>query len=71
MMIDLPSKFLEDLRMKPETGMGYQIVSIILNDGRRFDRVVIVEGRVTQVKGMDGIPFSPGDIREIILTHER
>jgi len=70
-MINVPRRFADELRMKPETGMGYQIVSVILADGRRFDRVILVEGRITEIKGVLGIPFSSGDILEIIVTHEK
>jgi len=70
-MINLPVKFSNELRMKPETGMGYQIVSVILNDGSRFDKVIVIEGQITQVKGIDGIPFLAENISEIILTHEK
>jgi hypothetical protein len=26
-----------ELVSKPETGMGYQVVSVVLKDGKRFD----------------------------------
>lgn len=51
--------------------MGYQIVSIVLKDGRRFDQVVIVEGYVTQVRGFSDIPFVEDDVHEIVLTHDK
>lgn len=51
--------------------MGYQVASIILKDGRRFDRVVIVEGSITQIKDIKGIPFSDDDIADIVVTHDK
>jgi hypothetical protein len=70
-MIDLPLRFLHELREKPETRMGSQIVSVILSDGKRYDKVMVVEGRITRVGGMDRIPFSTDEIVEVILTHEK
>jgi hypothetical protein len=70
-MIPLSAKWTKELASQPETGMGYQIASIVLKDGRRFDQVVIDSGFITRVKGMETIPFSEDDIREIILTHDK
>jgi len=70
-MIILSKKWLDYLSDKPESGMGYQIVSIVLKDGRRFDQVVIVEGYITQVRGFSDIPFVEDDIHEIVLTHDK
>jgi hypothetical protein len=70
-MIDLPLRFISELRVKPETGMGYQIVSVVLVDGRRFDKVVVIEGRISPVKVISTIPFSTEDIRDFILTHKK
>lgn len=70
-MINLSPKWLACLIDKPETGMGYQVVSIILKDGRKFDQVAIVEGRVTQIRGLDDIPFTEEQIAKIILTHDK
>ena len=68
-MIVLPQKWLVDLADRPETGMGYHIVSILLKDGRQFNQVVVVEGRITQIRGLTGIPFSEEEIADVILTH--
>jgi hypothetical protein len=51
--------------------MGYQVASIALKDGRRFDQVVIVEGNISQIKGMKVIPFSGEEIQDIIVTHDK
>ena len=55
----------------PETGMDYQITSVFLKDGRRFDQVVIVGGHITQIKGIAGIPVSTDEIAEIVVTHDK
>ena len=55
----------------PETGMGYQVVSVILKDGKRFDQAVVVEGRVTKIRGRKDIPFNADEIAKVILTHDK
>jgi hypothetical protein len=70
-MIALSSKWAPILLSQPETGMGYQIVSIVLKDGRRFDQAVIVEGTIGQIRGIQGIPFTEDEIASIIVTHDK
>lgn len=70
-MIDLPQKWLVDLVEKPETGMGYQIVTVSLRDGRQFKQVVVVDGRITQIRGLIGIPFAQEEIADVLLTHDK
>lgn len=70
-MIELSKKFIGELMSKPETGMGYQIVSVVLKNGKCFDQVVVVEGRITQVRTYGDIPFTADEIAEIILTHDK
>jgi hypothetical protein len=70
-MITLSQKWLKELASKPETGMGYQVVSIVLKDGKRFDQVAVVEGRITEIRGRKDVPFAEDDISEIILTHDK
>jgi hypothetical protein len=47
--------------------MGYQIASVLLTDGRRFDRVVIVGGFITKIGESPEIPFRDEQIAEIIV----
>ncbi len=70
-MITLSKKWAAELASKPETGMGYQVVSIVLDDGRRFDQVAVVEGQITEIRGRKDIPFSENEIAKIILTHDK
>lgn len=70
-MILLSDRWLKELTEQPETGMGYHVVSIVLKDGRRYDRVVIDSGFVTKVKSMHEIPFKEEDIQQIIATHDK
>ena len=55
----------------PETGMGYQVASALLTDGRKFDQVVIDSGYITQVRGYQEIPFAESEIAKIKITHDK
>lgn len=70
-MIELSAKWVAELIDKPETGMGYQIVSVVLTDGRRFDQVGVIDGWITGIRGLDDIPFTADEIAQIILTHDK
>jgi len=39
----IPQDCLHDLKLGRETGIGYQIISVELKDGRRFDQVAASE----------------------------
>lgn len=67
----LTGKWAAELSSKPETGMGYQVVSLVLKDGSKFDQVVVVQEQVAGIRGRKDIPFIEGEIAEIILTHEK
>jgi len=70
--MELPQKFIDELILKSETGMGYQIATVVLNNGRQYQQVVILECHViTSIKGLDNIPFSSDEIAQIILTHAK
>jgi hypothetical protein len=68
-MLPLSNKWAPTLVSQPETGMGYQIASIFLQDGSRFDRVLIVGGYVTKVGESTDIPFDEGEIAKIVVNH--
>ena len=70
-MILLSTKWANELVLSPETGMGYQVVTVFLKDGTRFDQVVIIDGCIAQIRGYDDIPFTENDIQEIVLTHDK
>jgi hypothetical protein len=67
----LPDKWGPVLASQPETGMGYQVATVILEDGSRYEHVVIEEGQITRIKGLSSIPFQAGDIADIRVTHEK
>ncbi len=51
--------------------MGYQVVSIVLKDGRKIDQVAVVEGRITEIRGRQDIPFTEDQIAQIVVTHDK
>jgi hypothetical protein len=67
----LSSNWLEMLQRVHETGMGYQIATIVLRDGTRFEQVAIVDGCITQIRGRPDIPFSDDSIQELVVTHNK
>lgn len=70
-MIALSSKWATELASKPETGMGYQVVSVVLKDGQKFNQVAVVEGRLTEIRGRKDISFTEEQIAQIVLTHDK
>jgi hypothetical protein len=69
-MLYLSDKWADVLTRERETGMGYQVVSIFLADGRRYDGVTVVDGMVSKVAGSTSIPFVEDDIARIVVTHD-
>lgn len=51
--------------------MGYQVVTIALNDGRVFAQAVIDSGHLTRIRGLVQIPFSEDAIAGITVTHDK
>jgi hypothetical protein len=68
-MLELSKKWAKVVCSQPETGMGYQVVTVSLEDGRQFERVLVVGGRVVSVDGDASIPFGEPDIDDIVVTH--
>jgi hypothetical protein len=68
-MLELSNKWAPVLLAQPETGMGYQMVSVYLHDGKRFDRVTVVGGTITEISGKKEIPFGEEEIADIKVTH--
>ena len=70
-MLQLSDKWGPVLVSKPETGMGYQVASIILRDGTRYNQAIIESGYITRIRNYDKIPFREEEIAEIIVTHDK
>jgi hypothetical protein len=69
--IGLSKHWAQYLSALPETGMGYQVVSVFLTDGRKFDQVIIDSGHITRVRGHKEVPFDESEIAEIKVTHDK
>ncbi|MDO8558332.1 MAG: hypothetical protein Q7S09_04070 [bacterium] len=51
----------------PESGMGYQIVDISLQDGRAMRRVTIFDGEIVELPaGYENV--SENDITDVVLS---
>lgn len=70
-LVPIPSTFLDHLKRAGETGIGYQVVSVELRDGRSFDQVVTSEGCIIEVRGFKEIPFSPEEVASVNVNHKR
>jgi hypothetical protein len=57
----IPPDSVAKLKSDSETGIGYQVVSVTLKDGRNFDQAVASEGYVIQVRGYEDVPFTQVD----------
>jgi hypothetical protein len=68
-MLSLSNRWAEALLAQPETGMGYQIVTVRLKDGRRIDNVTVVGGIVSALPDEVSGSFSEEDIEDIVVTH--
>jgi hypothetical protein len=68
-MLALSNKWAPILVSQPETGMNYQIASVFLIDGRRFDHVTIVGGYITKIGESTDIPFRDEEIDKIVVNH--
>lgn len=70
-MFSLSQTWIEYLRSQPETGMGYQVVTIKIKQGETFPQVVVDSGHVARIRGLREIPFTGEDIEEITVTHDK
>ena len=71
LVLVLSQKWVKYLLSQPETGMGYQVVSVRLTNGALFHQVVVDSGYLTRIRGLKGIPFTEKDIAEITVTHDK
>ena len=73
MVTVLPDKWLAFLRGQPESGMSYHILTIVLRDGRRFERIPFCAGFIdlTGLPGFWKVPFAVEDIADIVVSHDR
>jgi len=69
-LVPIPCGCAEHLKSTKETGIGYQVVSLELKDGRVFEQVVISEGCIIEVRGHKEIPFTHDDVVSVHLNHK-
>jgi hypothetical protein len=70
-LVQIPAGLVDPLKRDRETGIGYQVVSVELKDGRLFDQVSTSEGCIIEVRGHQEIPFVSDDIALVRVTHKR
>lgn len=70
-MMKLTPVWTRRLLDEPETGMGYQIVTVTLRNGDRYNQVVVNSGYITRVRNFSEIPFAESDIADITVTHDK
>ncbi len=70
-LVTIPNEWVDHLRRQGETGLGYQVISVNLKDGRRFDQVVASEGCVIQVRGYSDVPFKRHEVASVRVNHRR
>lgn len=67
MELILKGKWRDKLVRMPESGMGYQIVDISLQDGRAMRRVTIFDGEIVELPaGYENV--SENDITDVVLS---
>lgn len=70
-LVPIPKELAENLKKAKETGIGYQVVSVELTDGRRFEQVLTSKGCIIEVRGHREIPFGPNDLASVRVNHKR
>jgi hypothetical protein len=70
-MLALSKKWTEYLRSQPETGMGYQVVTVRTRGGKIFPQAVVDSGYLSRIRGLHEIPFKEEEIEEITVTHHK
>ena len=67
----IPPDSVAELKRNAETGIGYQVVSVPLKDGRQFDQAIASEGCIIEVRGHEAVPFAPSEIAKVRVNHKR
>jgi hypothetical protein len=66
----IPPSSVVELKRETETGIGYQVVSVTLNDGRYFDQAIASEGYIIEVRGYEDVPFAPSEVAKVTVNHK-
>ena len=70
-LVPMPPETVGKLKQEKETGPGYQVVSVELNDGSSFEQVLVSEGCIISVRGYEEIPFKFDEVRSVSVNHKR
>jgi hypothetical protein len=70
-LVPIPPETAADLKRQEETGLGYQVVSVQLQDGRNFDQVIASEEYIIDVRGYTEIPFQFDEVATARVNHKR
>jgi hypothetical protein len=70
-LVTIPNGCADQLRRQEKTGLGYQVVSVNLKDGRTFGQVIVSEGCVIQVRGYGEVPFQQDEVASVQVNHRR
>jgi len=68
-LVHIPPETIGELKLQTERGLGYQVVSVMLKDGRRFDQVVTSEGCIIEVRGYAEVPFTCHEVASQTVNH--
>jgi hypothetical protein len=63
MHLQLKSKIVDRLLALPESGMGYQVVDLVLADGRIIPNVTILNGEIATLP--DSLHISSSEIADV------
>ena len=70
MIVTLPSRLAEKMSLLPETGMGYQIVDVVLSGGRRLENCEVVDTVMLALPDSCG-PINESDIIDVELKGKK
>jgi hypothetical protein len=70
-LVPIPGGCVDHLKRATETGIGYQVVSVELKDGRLFEQVIVSECFIIEVRGCKEIPFATDDVASVTVNHKR
>lgn len=61
MRLKLAKHWTEKLKRLPESGMGYQLVDVVMQDGRRLQSVVVLNAEWLEIPS----EFSDAEVRDL------
>jgi hypothetical protein len=67
-LVPIPPESATSLRREKETGLGYQIVSVVLKDSTRFEQVVAGEGCIIAIRGFAEVPVEFNEVATLRQT---